>query len=315
MQKNSQWLRHFLFWVSPFRASPFRAVFRVSPFGVGRWAIVGIMVAIVLTAPAEGQDVGASPKGAGTNSPTQSPGRATSTGSESTKIASSKRLTDVIYAGGPLMIPIAICSFLLTVFTFERMIALRKGRIIPGPFVTRFLEQLRDRELSRESAVELCDKNDSPVARVFRSGVLKWGRSGVEVEQAILDGGERVTNELRRYLRVINGIATVCPLLGLLGTVLGMIHAFDSIGAASPGALTDPKASIATGISTALITTAAGMTVAIPALISYLYFSSVVDRRVMEIDSLGMKVVTLISAEALADEGRKPVGRTKKSAA
>lgn len=239
----------------------------------------------------------------------------TSTANTSANIASSKRLTDVIYSGGPLMIPIAICSFLLTVFTFERMIALRKSRIIPGPFVKRFLEQLRDRELSRETAIALCDKNDSPVARVFRGGVLKWGRSGVEVEQAILDGGERVTNELRRYLRVINGIATVCPLLGLLGTVLGMIHAFDSIGAAAPGALSDPKTSIASGISTALITTAAGMTVAIPALISYLYFSSVVDRRIMEIDSLGMKVVNLISAEALIDEGRKPTGRSKKAVA
>jgi biopolymer transport protein ExbB len=87
--------------------------------------------------------------------------------------------------------------------------------------------------------------------------------------------------------------------LGLLGTVLGMIHAFDSIAAVG-ASITDPKAVIAIGISQALLTTAAGMTVAIPALIAYLFFSSRVDKHIMEIDSLGMKVVNLVSAEALA---------------
>jgi biopolymer transport protein ExbB len=230
------------------------------------------------------------------------------------KIVATKRLTEVIIAGGPLMIPIGICSFILVVFVFERAISLRKGRIIPAPFVKRFLEQLREGELNRETATALCEKNDSPVARVFKGGITKWGRSSVEVEQAILDSGERVTNELRRYLRMINGIATVTPLLGLLGTVLGMIQAFDSIGAVT-GAMGDAKSVIATGISTALITTAAGMSVAIPALIAYLYFSSVVDRRVMEIDSLGMKLVGIISAEAFTEEVvQRPVKTSKKAA-
>ena len=124
----------------------------------------------------------------------------------------------------------------------------------------------------------------------------RWGRPAIEVEQAILDAGERASNSLRKYLRLINGIATVCPLLGLLGTVLGMIQAFDSIASVGPG-ISDPKALIATGISQALLTTAAGMTVAIPALISYLFFSSRVDKHVMEIDALGMKIVNLVSAE------------------
>ena len=124
----------------------------------------------------------------------------------------------------------------------------------------------------------------------------RWGRPAIEVEQAILDAGERASNSLRKYLRLINGIATVCPLLGLLGTVLGMIQAFDSIASVGPG-VADPKALIATGISQALLTTAAGMTVAIPALISYLFFSSRVDKHVMEIDALGMKIVNLVSAE------------------
>ncbi len=214
------------------------------------------------------------------------------------QVVGNRTLADIARSGGPLMIPIGICSFILVVFVFERFLSLRRTRIIPRHFVKRFLDQLRDGELNRDSAVSICEKNNSPVAQVFKAGVMKWGRSAVEVEQAVLDEGERVSNHLRKYLRLINGVATVCPLLGLLGTVLGMIQAFDSIATAG-NAMADPKVLIATGISQALITTAAGMTVAIPALIAYLFFSSRVDRHTMEIDSLGMKVVSHISAESL----------------
>ena len=221
-------------------------------------------------------------------------------GSSSQVISGTRRLTDIVKSGGPLMIPIGICSFILVVFVFERLIGLRKGRIIPGPFTKRFLEQLRDGDLDREMALQLCERDKSPMANVFKAGVLKWGRSAVEIEQSVLDEGERSSNHLRRYLRLINGVATVCPLLGLLGTVLGMIHAFDSIATVS-SATTDPKALIATGISQALLTTAAGLSVAIPALIAYIFFCSRVDKHVMEIDELGMKVVNLISAEAILE--------------
>lgn len=226
------------------------------------------------------------------------------------QIIASKRLTEVLRNGGPLMIPILFCSFVLVVFTFERFISLRKGRIIPPVFSRKFLEQLSDGSLSREKAIELCDRDGSPIAKVFKAGAQKWGKASVEVEQAVLDEGERQSNHMRRYLRLINGIATVCPLLGLLGTVLGMIHAFDAISTVE--ASVDPKIMIATGISQALLTTAAGMTVAIPALIAYLFFSSRVDRRVMEIDSLSMKVVRSVCAEA---QTTKPKTRSTRKAA
>lgn len=223
-------------------------------------------------------------------------------------VMSSPRLTDMVRRGGMLMVPIGICSFILVVFVFERLVSLRRGLIIPGPFTKRFLEQLKDGDLNRESAITLCDRNNSPVAKVFKAGVMKWGRPSVEVEQAVLDEGERTSNSLRKYLRLINGIATVCPLLGLLGTVLGMIHAFDSLATVSTA--TNPQAVIATGISQALLTTAAGLTVAIPALIAYLFFSSRADKHVMEIDSLGMKIVNTVSAEAIAAD-RKPKSSRK----
>ena len=94
--------------------------------------------------------------------------------------------------GGPLMYPIAGCSFALFVFVFERFIALRHGRVVPRPFVRRFLEQLREGQLDREKALKLCHDNHSPVATVFAAAVKKWGKASVEVEQAILDAGERV---------------------------------------------------------------------------------------------------------------------------
>jgi biopolymer transport protein ExbB len=206
-----------------------------------------------------------------------------------------RNMLQVVKDGGPLMIPIGICSFILFVFVFERSISLRRGRVIPGPFVKRFLEQIREKQLDREQALELCETNGSPVAEVFAAAVKKWGRPSVEVEQAIIDAGERVTNGLRRYLRLFNGITTISPLLGLLGTVLGMIRAFNAIVAA--GAMGRPEL-LAAGISQALLTTAAGLSVAIPALIAYLYFVSRVDRLIVEIDSLGQELVGLISADA-----------------
>lgn len=212
------------------------------------------------------------------------------------KIMASKSLLQVIRDGGWLMLPIGASSILLMVFILERMTALRKGRIVPRPFVKRFLEQLREEQLDAESAMALCEENKSPVSEVFAAAIQKWDRPSVEIEQAIIDTGERVSNSLRKYLRLINGVATVTPLLGLLGTVLGMIQAFDAIGAA--GAQVRPEVAIAGGISQALLTTAAGLSVAIPALIAYLFFVGRVDQLIMEIDSLGQQIVSLIACDA-----------------
>jgi biopolymer transport protein ExbB len=217
-----------------------------------------------------------------------------------------RNLLDAIRDGGALMVPIGLCSFILFVFVFERAISLRRGRVIPGPFVRLFIQQLRERQLDRQSALELCQQNRSPVAEVFAAAMKKWGRPAVEVEQAIIDEGERVSNGLRRYLRLFNGIATLTPLLGLLGTVFGMISSFNAIATAD--AMGRPEL-LAGGISQALITTAAGLTVAIPALTAYLWFVGRVDRLIIDIDSLGQQVVECISADAWQDTG----GRGEKS--
>ncbi|MGI6416804.1 MAG: MotA/TolQ/ExbB proton channel family protein [Thermoguttaceae bacterium] len=222
-----------------------------------------------------------------------------------------RNLWNIMQDGGVLMIPLAGCSLLLVALIFERLVSLRRGRIIPRPFVRRFLEQIRAGELERDAALQLCEENGSPVAEVFAGAVRKWGRPGVEVEQAIIDSGERVTNGLRRYLRLFNGIATVSPLLGLLGTVVGMIRAFNAI--ATSDAMGRPEL-LAAGISEALLTTAAGLSVAIPALIVYMYFVSRVDRLIIEIDALGQSLVNVISAEELEARGASsPAPKSRRS--
>ncbi len=205
-------------------------------------------------------------------------------------------LWEIIIRGGLLMIPIGLCSLALVAVVLERSISLRRSRVIPKPFTKRFLHQLREGELDRDRALALCQENGSPVAEVFAAAVRKWGRSSVEVEQAIIDAGERATNGLRRYLRVLNGIATVAPLLGLLGTVVGMIQAFNDIAHAD---VAGRAQTVARGISQALLTTAGGLTVAIPALICYLFFVSRVDRLIIDIDAMGQEVVNVIAPEEL----------------
>lgn len=219
-------------------------------------------------------------------------------------------LLGMIRDGGPLMIPIGAASFILVMFILERAISLRRSYLIPKPFVKRFLHQLGEGQLKPEEALACCEENGSAISQVFAGAVRKWGRPAVEVEQGVLDAGERVANHLRRHLRVINGVATVTPLLGLLGTVTGMIQAMDEI-AAHQAAGGGGAPFVAGGISLALITTAAGLTVAIPALVAYLYFVGCVDRRIMEIDSLGQEAVDLISADGGIDLKRRPSTRKK----
>lgn len=213
-----------------------------------------------------------------------------------------KSLLEMVLAGGISVWPILFASFVLLVVVFERLLALRKNRVLPSAFIHCFLSQVEDGTLDRHEALEFCESDPSHMARVFAAGVRKWGKPAVEVEQAILDEGERTANYLRKFLRVMNGVATVCPLLGLLGTVCGMITAFNAI--AGSDAMGRPEL-LAGGISEALLSTAAGLFVAIPALVTYLYFVGRVDALVMQVDQHGQQLVNLISAEASQSRKKK----------
>jgi biopolymer transport protein ExbB len=224
--------------------------------------------------------------------------------------AAPKSLFEMLLAGGPLMVPILLASFVLVLITFERLVSLRRRRVVPGLFVERFLLQLREGALDRGEALAKCADEPSYIAQVFAAALRKWGKPAVEVEQAVLDEGERVSNVLRKYLRVMNGISTVSPLLGLAGTVWGMMHAFNVIATNSAMGRAEM---LAGGISVALVTTASGLMVAIPAMVLYMFFVGRVDSLVMEIDAHGQELVNLISAEGLEERktGRSAVFRRK----
>ncbi len=200
------------------------------------------------------------------------------------------------------LLPFVIASIISMWFIIERLVILRSGRVIPRHFVTRFLKLLQEGKLNARTSLKLCEENPSPISSVFAHGVRKWGKPSVEVEQAIIDGGERQLSQLRKHLRVINGVATVAPLMGLLGTVIGMILAFNEIANSSAMGKAE---SLAGGIAMALLTTAFGLGIAIPSLIMYMYLAGRVDALVMEMDQSSQDLVHLISAEGLASKASR----------
>jgi biopolymer transport protein ExbB len=204
--------------------------------------------------------------------------------------------------GGVLMIPLLGCSFALAVFGIERAVSLRTSRVVPKIFVERLIERLQARDITRGEALDVCDDNGSPAARVFASAIRRWGKPAVEIEQAAIDACERELNHLRRYRRVFNGVATIGPLLGLLGTVFGLIRSFNDV--ASSGAMGRPDL-LARGFGEALITTAMGLLVAIPAMVLHWVFTSRVDRLAMRLDETCQLVIDEISDEAVGTAKRK----------
>ena len=208
---------------------------------------------------------------------------------------------EIWIALGAFRYPLALTSIIVVWFTIERLVVLRHGRVIPRPFVKRFFEHMEAGNLDPKIAIKLCEDNGSPIALVLANGIRKWGKSSVEVEQAIIDGGERQVSQLRKHIRILNGAATVAPLLGLLGTVVGMIDSFNRI---SQKAAMGKSEALASGIGLSLLTTAAGLGIAIPALIMYMYFTGKVDSLVIEMDGMAQELVDMISAEGLAEQAR-----------
>lgn len=210
--------------------------------------------------------------------------------------------------GIPFAVIFGAASIVSVFCAVERLVLLRRRRVIPRAFSDRFLQHLRSGRMDKAHAIAVCQQDNSPMADVFLHGVRKWGKPSVEIEQAVIDGGERQISQLKKRLRVLNGVATLSPLVGLLGTVIGMIQAFNDI--AESNAMGQAE-QLARGIAMALLTTAAGLFIAIPALATYLYLSGRIDGLVMEMDHLGQELVHLISGEALRERNdlrsREPV--------
>ncbi|MFN9159708.1 MAG: MotA/TolQ/ExbB proton channel family protein [Planctomyces sp.] len=259
------------------------------------WLLAALMVGVLLTCQALAQQAPDSPANTVTDTPTavesaENPDKPGGIPTDPAGIAEAM--------GRPFTIAFIIASVIGVWSVIERLVMLRHRRVIPRAFVERFFMHLRAGRMDRTEALTICQQNDSPVADVFMHGIRKWGRPSVEVEQAVLDGGERQVSHLKKGLRVLNGVSTLSPLIGLLGTVVGMIHSFNDI--ATAGAMGQTE-TLANGIALALLTTAVGLLIAIPAMAAYLFLAGRVDSLVMEMDRLGQDLVHMISAEALRE--------------
>ena len=206
----------------------------------------------------------------------------------------------------PMLWPLAACSIFTVGIALERLLALRRRRVVPAEFVDRFLERLSAGKLDRERALELCKAHESPAARIFASAVKSWGQPGATIRQNLSFDAAGELIELKRNLRVLNGMATIGPLLGLLGTVVGIIQSFDALGGRVGPARGE---ALAQGISLALVATACGLVIAIFAVAAYYFLINRVDLLVRDLDDRTRQVIELISGEAIRPGGPGPAAR------
>ncbi|GAB6062665.1 MotA/TolQ/ExbB proton channel family protein [Deferrisoma palaeochoriense] len=207
---------------------------------------------------------------------------------------------EYLMKGGILMIPIAACSVIGLAVFLERAWMLRAGRNIPRDLLRRVEDLYRRGQV--EEALAVCRRSRSPLARILAAALKNAGLEREVVKEAVQEVGRREAAHLERYVGVLGTVANVAPLLGLLGTVSGMIKAFTVISVEGVG----NPASLAGGISEALITTAAGLTVAIPAFVAYRYFLGKVDRIVLELEQHAIHFVDLVKRP-----DRRPVSAAK----
>lgn len=200
---------------------------------------------------------------------------------------------DVIQKGGPLMYLIILCSIVAFAVLIERLYHLYRARIDTRKFMGEISTTLKRNKIMQ--AIEMCDQTPGPIAHILKAGILKHDRSRHEIREAVEDAGLHEVPRLERNLGVLATIAHISPLLGLLGTVCGMVRAFQviqekavSLNPVSPGDL-------AGGIWEALITTVAGLVVAIPTFVAYNYLVSRVDGFVLDMERSSTDLINILS--------------------
>jgi biopolymer transport protein ExbB len=218
-------------------------------------------------------------------------------------------MLEIVQAGGWLMVPIIAGSIAVVAILLERLWTLQERRVLPPQVTAQVWEWVQNGQLDPEHVQRL--HQSSPLGQVLATGLSYRHASREVLKEAIEDAGRHVAHELERYLNPLGTIAAVSPLLGLLGTVSGMIRAFTAITTQGVG---NPTV-LAGGISEALITTAAGLAVAIPALIAYRYLRRRVDSLVVMIEKEAIRFIEALLHQqrtgvfGVTDEAAKPLKR------
>lgn len=204
-------------------------------------------------------------------------------------------MLELVTAGGLLMIPILLCSVVVVAICIERLYTLNGKKISPPHLLATVWQQLKADQLDTARLKTL--KQSSPLGRILAAGLSNAYHGRDVMKESIQEAASHVVHDLERYLNTLGTIAAVTPLLGLLGTVMGMIKVFAEIMTQGTG-----NASVlAGGISEALITTAAGLSVAIPALVMHRYFVGRIDGIVVELEQETIKLVDALHSEDNAD--------------
>jgi len=195
---------------------------------------------------------------------------------------------EIVKSGGWLMVPIILCSVVALAISAERAWALQKRRICPTHLLAQIWSWIKKKELNKEKIKQL--QAGSPLGRILAAGLNNRQHERAVMKEVIEEAGRQEVLELERFLNTLGTIAVITPLLGLLGTVIGMIKVFTAITLQGVGNAAD----LSGGISEALITTAAGMAVAIPSLIFYRYYQRKVDELVILMEHESLKLVEVL---------------------
>jgi len=198
---------------------------------------------------------------------------------------------ELVQAGGWLMIPIILCSIIAAAICVERSWTLRSNQVAPRNLLAQVWSWIKNNEMDQRRLREL--RNHSPLGQILAAGINNHRRGRELMKESIEEVANHVVHELERYLNTLGTVAAISPLLGLLGTVIGMIKVFSSIQLEGTG----NAAVLAGGISEALITTAAGLTIAIPSLFFYRYFQRKVDELVINMEQEALKLVEVLMTE------------------
>lgn len=196
-------------------------------------------------------------------------------------------MIDLIVKGGVVMYPIIICSIIALAIFFERLWMLRRKLIIPQEFVRDVEEQIKKHKISE--AQFLCQNDRSSISKIFLAGLKNSGRGMWLVKEAIEERGGREGVLLERNVGILSTIANLTPLMGLLGTVSGMIKTFKVISQTGGN-----PSLLAGGIAEALITTAAGLCVAIPTLVCYRILKDKVEALIFEMEESSIRIIELM---------------------
>ncbi len=197
-------------------------------------------------------------------------------------------MLEIILAGGWLMAPILLCSTLAVAIIIERFWTLRKSKVTPAGLGATVEDWAARHELDQRHLEQL--SVESPLGRIYSAALMNRKRSREVIKEAVEDTGRHVVHDLERFLNTLGTIAGITPLLGLLGTVVGMIKVFSAIMISGVG---DANV-LAGGISQALITTAAGLTVAIPSYFFYRFFRGMVAEYVISMEEKAISLIDCI---------------------